>query len=112
MNRRIKARLAALMLLPPLLRSQSHADERIRPTSVLLAEGYKPVAGVSVARETSLPPAHALSWPVRFQDPEHTLGNVMAQFQPFGDPYYHGGDDLRVDAGADISAPVDGMLEA
>ena len=112
MDSRLKTHLVPALLLLPVLLSAAHADERIRPAAVLLAEGYKPVATISAARETSLPPAHALTWPVRFQDPEHTLGNVMAQFQPFGDPYYHGGDDLRVNAGAEISSPVDGKLEA
>jgi hypothetical protein len=107
MFRPLKTRLAAALLLLPVLLSPARADERVRPAAVLLREGYKPVARISVPRGP-LPPAHALAWPVRFQDPEHTLGNVMAQFQPFGDPYYHGGDDLRVNAGADIAAPVGG----
>ena len=111
MDRRLKPLLATLSLLTALL-TPARADERIRPAPVLLREGYKRVAAISAAGATALPPAHALAWPVRFQDSEHTLGNVMAQFQPFGDLYYHGGDDLRVDAGADISAPVDGKLEA
>ncbi|MFI5361126.1 MAG: hypothetical protein ACHQ49_04075 [Elusimicrobiota bacterium] len=102
-------RAVALLLF---LFSPARADERIRPAAVLLAEGYKPAATLSAAGSSALPPGHALPWPVRFQDAEHTLGNVMAQFQPFGSPYYHGGDDLRVDAGADVLSPVDGKLEA
>jgi len=111
MTGRLKDGLAAAALLPFLL-SYASADERIRPAAVLLREGYKRVATPAPESRTALPPAHALAWPVRFQDAAHTLGNVMAQFQPFGDPYYHGGDDLRVDAGADILAPVEGKLEA
>jgi hypothetical protein len=112
MDRRLISRLAAALVFLFSLPSAARADERIRPAAVLLREGYKRVASFSATSTAALPEAHSLPWPVRFQDAEHTLGNAMAQFQPFGDPYYHGGDDLRVDAGADISAPVDGKLEA
>ncbi|HXT01287.1 MAG TPA: hypothetical protein VN915_11470, partial [Elusimicrobiota bacterium] len=106
---------AVALLLLSVLASASRADERVRPASVLLREGYKPAASFAAEAapaSAALPAEHSLSWPVRFQDAEHTLGNVMNQFQPFGDPYYHGGDDLRVDAGAGVSAPVAGRLEA
>jgi hypothetical protein len=102
---------AAALLLQVFL-AAAHADERIRPASVLLSEGYKPVAMIGASGAVTVPPAHALDWPVRFQDAAHTIGNSMAEFQPFGSPYYHGGDDLRVEAGADILAPVSGKLEA
>ncbi|HEY8280171.1 MAG TPA: hypothetical protein VIH99_11140 [Bdellovibrionota bacterium] len=36
----------------------------------------------------------------------------MAEFQPFGAPYFHGGCDMRTVSGADLFAPVSGMLEA
>jgi hypothetical protein len=108
--------LAAALTFFSLFCSVARADERVRPASVLLREGYKPAASFAAAGAPTsgakLPAAHALAWPVRFQDARHTLGNIMNQFQPFGDPYYHGGDDLRVDAGADIAAPVAGRLEA
>ncbi len=108
---RIKICIVAALLLAA-LHPSARADERIRPAQVLLREGYKPVGVVHGASVASLPPAHALAWPVRFQDAAHTIGNAMAEFQPFGSPYYHGGDDLRVEAGADILAPVGGKLEA
>src|SRR6185312_1912041 len=103
---------AAALLLLSVLAPAARADERVRPASVLLQEGYKPAPAFSPQTSSALPAEHSLPWPVRFQDAEHTLGNVMNQYQPFGDPYYHGGDDLRVDAGAGVSAPVAGRLEA
>lgn len=36
----------------------------------------------------------------------------MAQYQPYGKTYWHGGCDLRVKAGAPVKTPVDGRLEA
>jgi hypothetical protein len=92
--------------------NSAHADERIRPAAQLLAEGYKIQPFDVFISDPPLPSAHALNWPIRFQDPQHSIGNAMAQFQPFGDPYFHGGCDLRVNAGADITSPVSGRLEA
>lgn len=53
-----------------------------------------------------------MPWPVQFKDATHRLGNVMAQFQPFGSPYFHGGCDLLVKRRAQVVAPVSGWLEA
>ncbi len=105
------------LLLTLLTALPSGANERIKSREALLAEGYQYRAISSpfdlVADQNVLPAPHALAWPVKFQDESHSLGNVMAQYQPFGaPPYFHGGCDLRVDAGADIHAPVAGRIEA
>jgi hypothetical protein len=101
------ALLLALLFSP----STARADENIQPAWKLLAEGYRAVATVR-SGAAAVPAAHSLPWPVRFQDAAHSIGNSMVEFQPFGAPYYHGGDDLRTEAGADIHAPVSGRLEA
>jgi hypothetical protein len=89
----------------------AHADENIQPSWKLLAQGYRPVATMRSSID-SIPAAHSLAWPVAFEDAQHTIGNSMVEFQPFGAPYYHGGCDLRTKAGEEIHAPVSGKLEA
>lgn len=95
------------------LSSVAHADENIQSASALLQAGYDP-APIATAKAGSaeLPPAHSIPWPVTFQDQAHTVANAMAQFQPFGQPYFHGGSDLRVRANAEVRSPVGGSLEA
>ena len=92
------------------------ADERIASRKQLLDEGYLPVQTHAAAlRLPPAPvaiPAHSLPWPIKFQDSQHTLGNVMAQYQPFGDPYFHGGIDIRTVGGWPVHTPVAGRLEA
>ncbi len=90
----------------------AHADERIRPGKVLLAEGYKLVEPSRTSGAVEIPAAHSMPWPISFQDSAHSIGNAMAEFQPFGDPYFHGGCDLRVKARAEVFAPIAGKLEA
>ncbi len=93
--------------------SPAHADERVRSREQLRREGYKPVVVDKLAKDPVFPySAHSLSWPIEFQDATHTLGNIMAQYQPFGKPYYHGGIDVRTRGGKSVHAPVAGKLEA
>lgn len=109
---KLLALCTSLLALAP---SFSQADERIRPAKVLLQEGYVPVPKLHGAPKSEVIPwpKHSLNWPVVFQDSAHSLGNVMAEFQPFDDPpYFHGGCDLRVKPGADIHAPVSGKIAA
>ena len=99
-----------LLLVLPLF---ALATERVRPPEQLLREGYLPVVPSVSAEKAPLPLRHSLPWPVRFQDESHTIGNSMAQFQPFDNPpYFHGGCDLRTKAGEQIITPVGGTLEA
>jgi hypothetical protein len=100
------------LLLTFLLPLSSYANERIRPGRILLAEGYKLTLPSRTLEAPEIPVAHSLPWPVNFQDKAHSVANAMAEFQPYGDPYFHGGCDLRVNAGADVMAPVSGKLEA
>lgn len=88
------------------------ANERIRPEAELLREGYLPARTSRDALSTPLPSAHSLPWPVSFEDREHSIGNSMAEFQPFGAPYFHGGCDLRTAKSAILTAPVSGKIEA
>lgn len=54
-----------------------------------------------------------ISWPVRFQDETHSMGNNMIQYQNYGGgAYYHGGCDLRTKESEQIYAPVSGRVEA
>jgi len=91
--------------------SQARANENVQPAWKLLAQGYRPVPHAR-SRSDALPAAHASPWPVTFQDAQHSIGNSMVEFQPFGAPYFHGGCDLRTKAGEDIHATVSGRLEA
>lgn len=98
-----------LLLLP----FAATASERIRSPEQLLREGYLPWSPSNFTEKATLPDPHSLSWPVAFQDETHTIGNSMAQFQPFDNPpYFHGGCDLRTKAGEKIFTPVGGKLEA
>ncbi len=89
----------------------SFANERVVPEEQLLQEGYRPVEQ-SRSAPVALPAPHSLSWPVQFEDSAHTIGNSMAEFQPFGSPYFHGGCDLRSASQATLTAPVSGKIEA
>ncbi len=60
----------------------------------------------------STPPSHSIPWPVAFASETKTIANSMTQFQPFGDPYFHGGCDLRVRPNEKIYASASGTLEA
>ncbi len=89
------------------------ANERIKPAAELLREGYRSVEPhIQGGPGDTLPSPHSLPWPTIFQDATHTIGNAMVEFQPFGEPYFHGGCDLRTQAGAELRAPVGGKLEA
>lgn len=102
-------------LIAALLPFPVFADENIRPAGELIAEGYLPVTQVEILGQKSpgLPTQHSLPWPVQFHSAEYSLGNSMAQFQPFNNPpYWHGGADLRTQAGEKIFSPVSGKLEA
>ena len=93
--------------------SAAHADERVGTRAQLLKEGYTPVRVDKLAKDPAFPyGAHSLPWPIEFQDATHTLGNIMAQYQPFGKPYYHGGIDVRTRGGRSVHSPVEGKLEA
>jgi len=89
----------------------SFAGERIRPEAELLREGYQPVLHTR-STSSAIPAAHSLPWPVSFEDREHSIGNSMAEFQPFGTPYFHGGCDLRTADSAILTAPISGKIEA
>ena len=93
---------------------QSPANERIRSPEQLRNQGYRHWQPIALKNWYGFPVAeHSLDWPVRFQDSAHSLGNAMAQFQPFSDPpYFHGGCDLRGQARSEIYAPVEGRIEA
>lgn len=97
-----------------LVTSFAWADEKYAPPAYWLSRGYHkvkhpPRRGDEKPKFT----AHSLKWPVKFQDPEHQIGNSMAEFQNYGDgPYYHGGCDLRVSAEEKVYAPIAGRLEA
>lgn len=87
------------------------ANENVLPREELLRQGYRPLPK-GARRLDSLPAAHALPWPAAFEDAAHSVGNSMAEFQPFGSPYFHGGVDIRTAADAELRAPVAGRLEA
>lgn len=95
--------------------SAALANEPIRPRAELLKEGYRPapLARAQITAVPQEPPSHSLPWPVRFENARHTIGNAMAQFQDYtGEPYFHGGCDLRVARNGAVTAPVAGRLEA
>jgi hypothetical protein len=100
------------------------ADEPYQNSQIWESQGYLPIQSDSLDRvdrseadtedRNSRPwQPNSLIWPVEFQDPQHSLGNSMAEFQSYGSgPYYHGGLDLRVVAGAEVRTPVSGRIEA
>lgn len=89
----------------------ARADLPIASFDDWLAKGYQPVPPASLAAEFT-PPQTKLPWPVKFQDEQNTVANSMAQYQPFGDPYFHGGCDLRVAPRERVLATVTGKIEA
>ena len=99
----------------------ARANEKVEKPSYWLSRGYVAITPqrnpalltLPVLGETPAWPAHSLSWPVEFEDTEHSIGNSMAEFQSYGDgPYYHGGCDLRVSKGAAVHSPIAGRIEA
>ena len=107
------AALLAALSLTACSQSQGTGDIPIEDPRDLDNRGYVPVPPPAPgAHGIELPAAHSLAWPVEFQDPQHVIGNTMAQFQPYNGSYWHGGADLRVSAGAAIRAPIAGRVEA
>lgn len=88
---------------------QSLGYEVATPAKSNLKEGQKQKDG---SHSFSTPPAHSIPWPVAFASDTKTIANSMAQYQPFGDPYFHGGCDLRVRPYEKIYASASGTLEA
>jgi hypothetical protein len=103
--------LIQLLLLTTLVR----ADLPMATAEEWLAKGFQPIARPeprsAKTGETVLPQGK-LPWPVKFQDEKNTVANSMAQYQPFGDPYFHGGCDLRVAPRERVLASVSGKIEA
>lgn len=98
------------------LSSNAFADELVLPAKILEASGYHRVSSFRaplLAQPIALP-THALEWPVEFEDASHTMGNNMVQFQQYrlGEPYFHGGCDLRAQAGSEVKTPVRGRIDA
>ncbi len=104
--------ICALFLLSMAFSWSARADEPLEARDVLLSKGFRPVMTGSLLRAGNMPAEHSLNWPVQFQDAQHSIGNSMTEFQPFGSPYFHGGCDLRTKAEENILAPVSGHLEA
>ena len=101
-----------------LLQNSSLANEPIKSAGSWVKKGYHSSElfdplnpGLEPERPEWAP--HSLAWPVTFEDPQHTIGNSMAEFQSYGSgPYFHGGCDLRVAARAKVTSPVSGRIEA
>lgn len=105
--------------------SAANADERVRPASVLMREGYRSVLTRAPVRQaahdlrsfkqlrSSLTQRERLPWPVKFRDDQRSIGNSMAEFQPFTTPpYFHGGCDLITRGQYEVYATVSGKIEA
>lgn len=111
--------ISALLVGLPTL-DRAWADERTAPAAQLLAEGYQPQITRSLItnlqRDRNILRsirAHEFAWPVAFASASETLGNVMAQFQPFDNPaYWHGGIDIRTQTAFELRTPVGGRIEA
>lgn len=95
------------------------ADERIASEAQLLREGYRPVRyATHLASKMSFRSLEThsnqdrLPWPVLFRDEQRTIGNSMAEFQPFDNPaYFHGGCDLVTRGQSEVNATVSGRIE-
>ena len=96
----------------------AHGDEPIRNPSIWRKLGYIEQQAANLMAPGLEPErpswdAHALEWPVQFEDSRHSVGNSMLEFQSYGQgPYFHGGCDLRVAAHAPLKTPVAGRIEA
>lgn len=103
-----------IFLLSLLFAGSAGADELIAPAAFLKANGYKKfeVENNRENRSQLSYQKNSLNWPVAFQDEYQTVANSMVQYQPFGDPYFHGGCDLRVYPQEKLISPVAGKLEA
>ncbi len=117
--------LVLTLVLAYIQMGNAQSDERVRRESELLREGYVEYVGIPAKVETSYQSRlltetdpfpfepHSLPWPVAFADNAHTIGNSMAQFQPFSSPpYFHGGVDIRTETKFEVTTPVSGWLEA
>jgi hypothetical protein len=93
------------------------ADLPIRDAATLKAQGFKALIRQPKTKKSRPEPqfqAGTLAWPVQFESAEHSMGNTMIQFQRYsgGKAYFHGGCDLRTQAGEAVFAPQSGRLEA
>ena len=92
----------------------SFADESRMTKEQAFKLGYRPVKQSIQKRQAEPIPfaKHSIPWPVPFQDDAHTIGNSMSQYQEYGDgePYWHGGDDLRTARKSWLTTPVSGTL--
>jgi hypothetical protein len=103
----------AIVTLPLLAK----ADELILSSAELGAQGFQHAEnrfGLSQFGLTTTPVldhANPLPWPIAFADAHHSMGNVMEQYQNYGGgAYFHGGSDLRAQAGSSVRTPVAGQL--
>lgn len=108
----MKTTLLAVVLFS--LLSSAFADELRLSASEARRLGYEPVARPALLKTTEgIPlPKNGIPWPVSFEDAAHSMGNSMAQYQEYGDgePYWHGGNDLRTARKAWLVAPISGTL--
>jgi hypothetical protein len=93
----------------------AHADELFMSREEALINGYLPIENSGRSNDFAchaLPwEKHSLKWPLKFRNDADPVGNDMVQFQDYGAPYYHGGQDLVSRAGEKLVAPINGRLE-
>ena len=105
-----------LIILCLLVSFNAFADELRMSAQEAKSLGYLPVVKtknkLKAINALKALAKHGMPWPVAFQDATHTIGNSMAQYQEYGDgePYWHGGDDLRTARKAWVTAPTGGKL--
>ena len=94
--------------------TSAFANELIAPREQLLKDGFRETTRALKIQRLDPTPAKGLNWPVSFEDAAHSMGNVMTQYQEYGDghPYFHGGCDLRAKDGSWVTAPVSGKFDA
>lgn len=108
------AQMVLLMLSILFLVTSVFAGEKIESPAYFKSRGYHLVKQAVIFNLPQNYLKNQLEWPIRFQSSRYSIGNSMAHFQKYGDgaPYFHGGCDLRVQAGEWVIAPVSGRIEA
>lgn len=91
----------------------SQANELILTPEQASLQGFSLILITQDIRaEDSLPwLKNSLDWPVVSINPNDPIGNDMVQFQDYGSPYYHGGQDIVAPNQEKVYAPITGVLE-
>jgi ribosomal protein S16 len=113
----MKTKLTLISLILLTAFQSVHADELMLSIEEAVMLGYKPYeatikASPNFVLQDSAQLQALLKWPFEAPYAKSYIGNNFVQFQPYGKPGYHMGDDMLLESGSWAFAPVAGRVEA